>query len=49
MSKILELIGMLVIGLSFVKNFPKTIDWFYFLIGIAFFLLGMLVEKFVLK
>lgn len=49
LAKILELVGMLVLGVSFVINFPLTINWNLFIIGVAFFSMGFMIEKFVLK
>jgi len=49
LAKILELIGMLILGVSFVINFPETINWNFFIVGIAFFSLGFMVERFILK
>jgi len=40
---------MLIIGISFFVNFPNLIDWNFFIIGIAFFTTGFLIDKFVLK
>ncbi len=48
-SKSMELIGMLIIGGSFISNFPETINYYYLIVGIAFFSIGFLIEKFVLK
>ena len=45
----MEFIGMLVIGVSFLYQFPDRMNYNYLKIGIAFFSLGFLVEKFVLK
>ena len=40
---------MITIGISFVINFPETMNWNYFIVGIAFFSMGFMIEKFVLK
>ena len=48
-AKILELIGMITVGISFIINFPELMNWNYFIVGIAFFSIGFMIEKFVLK
>ena len=40
---------MSIIAFSFAVNFPETINYNYLIIGIAFFSVGFLIEKFVLK
>ena len=40
---------MFVIGISFLINFPDRMNYNYLVIGIAFFSMGFLIEKFVLK
>ena len=40
---------MVVISASFIINFPKLMNWNYFIIGLAFFAIGFMIEKFVLK
>ncbi len=40
---------MLILGVSFVISFPDIINWDLFIIGIAFFSIGFMIEKFVLK
>jgi|TARA_X000001036_G_scaffold108884_1_gene102045 hypothetical protein len=49
LAKILELLGMFILGVSFVINFPELINWNFFIVGIAFFTMGFMIEKFVLK
>ncbi len=49
LAKILELLGMFILGISFVINFPELINWNFFIVGIAFFTMGFMIEKFVLK
>ena len=49
MSKILQLVGMLIIGISFMRNFPNSINWNSFIVGVSFFSMGFMIEKFVLK
>ena len=49
LAKILELLGMFILGISFVINFPELINWNFFIVGIAFFTIGFMIEKFVLK
>ena len=45
----MEFIGMLVIGASFLYQFPDRMNYNNFIIGIGFFTMGLLIEKFVLK
>jgi len=40
---------MLILGVSFVINFPNLINWNFFIVGIAFFFMGFMIEKYVLK
>jgi len=40
---------MIIIGLSFVINFPELINWNYFFMGLSFFIWGVIIEKYVLK
>ena len=40
---------MIVIGISFFINFPDLINWNFFIVGVAFFAMGFMIEKFVLK
>ena len=40
---------MLILGVSFVISFPNIINWNFFIVGIAFFVMGFMIEKFVLK
>ena len=40
---------MITIGISFIINFPELINWNYFIVGVAFFTIGFMIEKFVLK
>ena len=40
---------MFVIGISFLTNFPDRMNYNYLVVGIAFFSMGFLIEKFVLK
>ena len=45
----LQFSGMLIIGISFIVNFPDLMNWNYFIVGVAFFTMGFMIEKFVLK
>ncbi len=40
---------MSIIGVSFYMYFPYRMSYETFIIGIAFFVMGFLIEKFVLK
>tara|TARA_B100000427_G_C15012910_1_gene379089 strand:+ start:224 stop:364 length:141 start_codon:yes stop_codon:yes gene_type:complete len=45
----MELIGMVVIGFSFLYSFPNRMNYDFLIVGIAFFSIGYLVERFVLR
>ena len=45
----LQFSGMLIIGISFIVYFPDLINWNYFIVGVAFFSMGFMIEKFGLK
>ena len=45
----MELIGMIVIGFSFLYSFPDRMNYNFLIIGVAFFSIGYLVERFVLR
>ena len=49
LSKVLEFVGMLILGVSFVISFPNIINWNFFIVGVSFFSMGFMIEKFVLK
>jgi len=40
---------MFILGISFVINFPELINWNFFFVGIGFFCMGFMIEKFVLR
>ena len=40
---------MIIIGASFLSKFPNRMNYNYLVIGMAFFSVGFLIEKFVLK
>jgi hypothetical protein len=40
---------MIIILGSFIVNFPDLINWNFFIVGVAFFCIGFMIEKFVLK
>ena len=48
-AKILEFTGMTIIGVSLYISFPSRMSYESFIIGIAFFMMGYMIEKFVLK
>ena len=48
-AKLLELTGMTIIGINLYISFPSRMSYESFVIGIAFFSMGLLIEKFVLK
>tara|TARA_B100001245_G_C22531474_1_gene267168 strand:- start:176 stop:337 length:162 start_codon:yes stop_codon:yes gene_type:complete len=45
-SKGLQLIGLLIIGIGFVSQFPKLMDYKLLGIGIIFFIMGWIIQKF---
>ena len=45
-SKGLQFIGLLVIGIGFVSHFPNLLDYKLIGIGITFFIMGWLVQNF---
>jgi hypothetical protein len=45
-SKGLQLIGLLIIGIGFISQFPKLMDYKLLGIGIIFFIMGWIVQKF---
>ena len=45
-SKGLQLIGLLIIGIGFISKFPKLMDYKLLGIGIIFFIMGWIVQKF---
>ena len=48
-AKFLEFTGLMIIGVSVYVSFPYRISYEILVISIAFFLVGFLIEKFVLK
>ena len=45
-SKGLQLIGLLVIGIGFVSHFPNLLDYKLLGMGTLFFIMGWIVDKF---
>tara|TARA_B100001029_G_C14993725_1_gene413652 strand:+ start:797 stop:958 length:162 start_codon:yes stop_codon:yes gene_type:complete len=45
-SKGLQLIGLLVIGMGFISHFPSLMSYKLLAMGILFFIMGWIVEKF---
>ena len=45
-SKAMQLIGLLVIGIGFLNNFPNLLDYKILGIGTAFFLMGFIIQKY---
>ncbi len=45
-SKGLQFIGLLVIGLGFISKFPQLMDYKLLGIGLIFFIMGLTVQKF---
>tara|TARA_Y100000994_G_scaffold243814_1_gene242708 strand:- start:117 stop:284 length:168 start_codon:yes stop_codon:yes gene_type:complete len=48
-AKGLEFVGMTIIAVSLYVSFPSRMSYESFIIGIAFFVMGYMIEKFVLK
>ena len=48
-AKFLEVVGMIIIGIGFIVNFPKLMDPRFLGFGTAFFLMGWIIEKYILK
>tara|TARA_B110000116_G_scaffold63387_1_gene54398 strand:+ start:181 stop:360 length:180 start_codon:yes stop_codon:yes gene_type:complete len=48
-AKSLEFIGMSILAISLYASFPSRMSYESFIIAIAFFSIGFLIEKFVLK
>ena len=45
-SKVLQFIGLLIIGIGFMSHFPSLMDYKLLGYGILFFIMGWLVQKF---
>ena len=45
-SKAMQLIGLLVIGIGFLNNFPNLLDYKLLGIGTAFFMMGFIIQKY---
>ena len=45
-SKGFQFIGLLVIGIGFISNFPQLMDYTLLGIGLAFFIMGLVIHKF---
>ena len=48
-SKGLQLVGLVIIGAGFINKFPYLMDYKLLGIGVIFFIMGMVVQKFGLK
>ncbi len=48
-SKGFQLVGLLVIGTGFINKFPRLMDYKLLGIGIVFFIMGVVIQKFGLK
>jgi len=48
-SKGLQLVGLVVIGTGFINKFPYLLDYKILGIGVLFFIMGMVVQKFGLR
>ena len=45
-SKGFQLVGLLVIGVGFINKFPQLVDYKLLGIGLIFFIMGVIVQKF---
>jgi hypothetical protein len=45
-SKGFQLVGLLVIGAGFINKFPQLMDYKFLGIGVVFFIMGLVVNKF---
>ena len=45
-SKGFQLVGLLVIGTGFINKFPQLMDYKLLGIGVVFFIMGVVVQKF---
>ena len=45
-SKGFQLVGLLVIGAGFINKFPQLMDYKLLGIGLVFFIMGVIVQKF---
>ena len=48
-SKGFQLVGLLVIGAGFINKFPYLMDYTLLGIGVIFFIMGVVVQKFGLR
>ena len=48
-SKGFQLVGLLVIGAGFINTFPQLMDYKLLGIGVIFFIMGLVVQKFGLR
>jgi|TARA_B110000263_G_scaffold121784_1_gene105921 hypothetical protein len=45
-SKGFQLVGLLVIGAGFINKFPQLMDYKFLGMGVVFFIMGLVVNKF---
>ena len=45
-SKGFQLVGLLVIGVGFINEFPQLMDYKLLGIGVVFFIMGVAIKKF---
>ena len=48
-SKAFQFVGLLVIGAGFINKFPYLMDYKLLGIGVIFFIMGVMVQKFGLR
>ena len=45
-SKGFQLVGLLIIGAGFINKFPQLMDYKFLGMGVVFFIMGLVVNKF---
>ena len=45
-SKGFQLVGLLVIGAGFINKFPQLMDYTLLGVGLVFFIMGVVIQKF---
>ena len=48
-AKGLELLGITMIGIGFIIKFPRLMDPKFLLAGVVFFVVGWVIEKYILQ
>ena len=48
-AKSLEFLGLFIILIGFLINFPKLMDSYFFIYGLVLFIIGWIVDKYILQ